>query len=61
MSVCMSVGPSVCRPNIYHRACIFHLQIGLGKDMTPIDFEFTRSNVKVTVVTFVKKGFRLLF
>ena len=25
-----------------------YIMIGLSKDMTPIDFEFTRSKVKVT-------------
>jgi len=29
--------------------------IGLGKDMTSINFEFSRSKVKVTKVNFVKK------
>ena len=32
---------------------IFHMLIGLGKDMFPIDFEFTRSKVKVTWVTYM--------
>ena len=30
------------------------MQIGLGKGITSINFGFTRSNVKVTRVTFVK-------
>jgi len=33
------------------------MQIGLGGDMTPIDFGLTWSNVKVTIVTFVKTYF----
>jgi len=34
--------------------------IGLGKDMIPIDFGFTRSKVKVTRVLFVKQWFPLI-
>jgi len=30
--------------------------IGIGGDMTPFDFEFTRSKSKVTRFTFVKKN-----
>jgi len=33
---------------VYHRAFIFHMLIGLGEDMSPDVFMFTRSNVKVT-------------
>jgi len=33
----------------------FHMLIGLGKDMTCIDFGFTRSKVKVTRALFEKK------
>jgi len=33
-----------------HDSCA---EIDLGQDMTPIDFEFTRSKVKVTWVSFV--------
>jgi len=40
---------------ICHRAFIFHMQIGLGKDKHTINFRFTRSKVKVTRVTFEKK------
>jgi len=40
---------------VYHRAFIFHKQNGLGEDKNPFDFGFTRSKVKVTRVTFVKK------
>ena len=70
MSVGRSVSPSV-RPSvrwsvdqvvsnhyletILDRAFIFHMLIGLGKDKNPIDFGFTRSKVKVTSETFVKK------
>jgi len=32
---------------------IFHMLIGLYEDMTPVDFVFTWSKVKVTMVTFV--------
>jgi len=35
----------------YHRDMIFHVLIDLGKDMAPIDFEFTRLKVKNTWVT----------
>ena len=31
------------------------MPIGLGEDMTPIDFVFTKSKVKVSRVTFEKK------
>jgi len=40
--------------NVYHITFIFHILIGLSKNMTPIDFKFTRSKGKVTRVTFVK-------
>ena len=48
---------------ICHRAftCIFHLLIRLGKDKILIDFGFTRSNFKVTMVTFVKKMVSALY
>jgi len=68
MSVSRSVGPSVhlsldqmisdhYLKNYLSQGfhTVFHMLIGLGKDMTPIDFGFTRSNVKVTWVTFIKK------
>jgi len=42
---------------IYHRAIIFHMLIGLGKDKTPINIWFTRSKVKVTWVTFFSLSF----
>jgi len=35
--------------------------IGPGEGLTPIDFVFFRSRVKVTRVTFVKKWFPLIF
>jgi len=44
--------------NIDHRAFKFHMLIGLGKGMTTFDFELTRSKVKVTMVLFVKGGYR---
>ena len=46
---------------INHRAFIFHMLIGLMKDMTPVDFVFTRSKVKVTRVTLKKKENCFLF
>jgi len=39
---------------VHYRASICYVPIGLSKDKTPIDFEFTRSKGKVTRVTFVK-------
>ena len=38
----------------HHSAFIFYMLIGLGEDKTPIDFVFTRSKVKVTMVTFAR-------
>jgi len=35
--------------------------IGIGGDMSPFDFEFTRSKGKVTSVTFVKKYINMVF
>ena len=35
--------------------------IGLGEEKNPIDFRFTRSKVKVTMVLFVKQWFPLIF
>jgi len=46
---------------IIHRALISYLLIGLGRFMTPIDIEFIRSKVKVTMITFVKKLFPFIF
>jgi len=34
------------------------MQIGIGEDMTAIDDVFTRSKVNVTIIFFVKGGFR---
>ena len=45
---------------IFHRAFKLHMLISLGKNMTPIDFGFTRSTVKVTRVFFVKQWFLLI-
>jgi len=42
---------------VYHRAFIFYMQIGLGEGLTPIDFVFFRSKVKVARFTYVKNGF----
>ena len=48
MSVCLSVGlltklfPIIILETIFHSTFIFHMPIGLGKDMTHIDFVFTR-------------------
>jgi len=68
MLVGRSVHPSVC-PSVdqmfptnilntfYQRTFIFQKLIGLGNDKNPIAFGFTRSKVKVTRVTFVKKTF----
>jgi len=39
---------------IYHIAFIFHMLIGLDRDMTHIDIEVIRSKVKVRRITFVK-------
>jgi len=39
---------------IYDIAFIFHMLIGLYKDMTYIDIEVIRSKVKVRRITFVK-------
>ena len=38
---------------VYHKAFIFHMLFGLGENMSPGVFKFTRSKVKVTWVTFV--------
>jgi len=35
--------------NYLSRAFIFYMLIGFGDDMTPYDFEFTMSKVKVTL------------
>ena len=43
---------------IDHRAFKFHMQIGIGEDMTAIDVVFTRSKGNVTIIPFVKGGFR---
>jgi len=63
MSVCPSVRLSVdqmvsdhCLENIFHRAFIYHVLIGLGENKSLIDFGFTGSKVMVTSVTFVKKS-----
>jgi len=42
-------------PAIYHRAFIFAMLIGLDGDMTRIDFELIRSDIRVRRITFVKK------
>jgi len=39
---------------VHHIDFIFHMLIGLGKGLTPIDFFV----LYVTMVTFVQKGFR---
>jgi len=39
---------------IYHIAFIFHMLIGLDKDLTHIDIEVIISKVKVRRVTYVK-------
>ena len=39
---------------IYQLAFIFHMLIGLKRDMTHIDIEVIRSKVKVRRITFVK-------
>jgi len=46
---------------IYHRAFIFHMLIGLGKDKTPINIGFIRSKVKVTWVTFFTLSFVTIY
>ena len=46
---------------VYHIAFIFHMVIGLSVGLTPIDFMFSMSRVKITRVTFVKKWFLLIF
>jgi len=50
-----NVGLSVCRwakwfPVIVLRAIIFHMLIGHGEDITPIEYVFNRSKVKVTLL-----------
>jgi len=35
----------------YHRALFCCMLVALSEDKTPIDFRFTRSNVKVSIVT----------
>jgi len=37
--------------NYIHRALIFKMLIGLGENKNPINFGFTRSKVKVAMVT----------
>ena len=44
---CIKWFPLIFLRTVYYRAIIFHMLIGLGKDMTPIDFRFTRMKVKV--------------
>ena len=46
---------------VCHRAFIFHMIIGPGECLTPIDFVYFGGRVKVTRVTFVKKGFSSVF
>jgi len=44
---------------IYHRAFIFHIPIGLGEDITTINFVLTRSNVKVKVTLGIFKNVKM--
>jgi len=63
MSVGRYVGRSVDQmvsKTISHRAFICNMLIRLGENKTSIDFRFTRSKVKATMVTFVKKWFPLI-
>jgi len=46
--------PIIILRTIYHRAFVFHVQIGPGKDKNPIDFRVIKSKVNVKRVTFVK-------
>jgi len=39
--------PLIFMRTIYHRAIIFHKQIGLDEDMIYIEFGFTRLKVKI--------------
>ena len=45
---------------IYHKAFIFHMLIGLDRDLTHIDIGVIRSKVKVRRITFVKIWFSLI-
>ena len=45
---------------VYHIAFIFHMVIGLSVGLTPIDFMFSMSRVKITS-HFCKKWFLLIF
>ena len=56
-NVCLSVnqiGSAHYLENCSSQTLIFHMPIGLGEDMTPIDFVFTKSKVKVSMDTFEK-------
>ena len=50
------VSPHYLR-TVYHISFIFHIRISPGEGLTPIDFVFFMSRVKVTRVTFVRNGF----
>jgi len=41
--------------NVYRRAFIFHMLNDLGEGLTPIDFKFLMSRMKVIMVTFLKQ------
>jgi len=49
--------PFIILRTVYHRAFIFHMLIGPGETLTPMDFVFFMGRVKVTLVTFVKNRF----
>ena len=50
-SFCKIWIPIIFMRTICHSAIIFNILIGLGEDMAPFDFGFTRLKVKVTRVT----------
>ena len=51
--------PIVVLKTIYHRAFIFHILIGLGKDKTRTDFGFTNSRTHGSLL--LKKWFPFIF
>ena len=57
---CPSVGTPICffliLRTIHHKTFTFYMPICLRKDMTPIEFVFTRSKVNDTRVIFVNNN-----
>jgi len=48
---CKTWFPLIFLRNIFHRAIIYNVLIAISENKNPIDFAFTRSKVKVTMLT----------